>query len=149
MKTRRWPLIFVLAVAAALFFLNRRQVTLSAQDSVELKRISGSGYELSSVLRLYNPNLLSSTIKSIHEKFVINGTPVGELNMELDQGIPGLRESQLPVSARFSREEAQEAFGDSAAGSFALTITGEIVFQNLAGGGTIAVQIKDSVLYAE
>jgi LEA14-like dessication related protein len=135
----------MLAMAVILF--NRKDVMLSANGNFKLVKISDAGYELQSVIHLQNPNWLSSTIKTVHENFYINNKSVGEINMELNQGIPARKETSFPLGIRFTTTDLQKVFfPDSVIPPFVLiTATGEILFQNLSGGGKINVNEKDSV----
>src|SRR5688572_4791668 len=147
MNYRIAGIVITLVLVIALYFLNREQVQMRKQTGFEWKRVSVSGYELSSVIHLYNPNLLSSTIKTIDEKIFINGKQIGELNNALAQGIPGRKETSFPVNIRFPKNEIPSFYTDSA-GQFQkieITMKGEIIFENLFGGGKILIDQKDSV----
>jgi len=139
MKIRSLSYIIILLLFVALYFLNRKQVELVAEDNINLNRIGSSGYELRANIRLKNPNLLSSTIKSFHENIFVNGIEVGILDNELNQGIPGLKETAFPISVRFSKDEFAGAISADSTKPASVHIKGEIVFQNLFGGGTIKV----------
>lgn len=137
--------IFLLVV---IVLLNRSDVKLEKQDDFSLLKIGYEGYELQSKLRFSNPNLLSSTIVNIHEKYYINNRLIGELNNEVEQGIAGRKETTLPVGIRFTKKDfAQLANIDSATANTPvdIAIKGEITFRNLTGGGTIDINQTTSI----
>jgi LEA14-like dessication related protein len=141
-----------LAVVAVLVLIviafNRKQVQLTAQTNFELQPIGTAGFELKTVIHLKNPNLLSSTIKSINENFYFNGNLVGEIENEISQGIPGLKETAFPISIRLGKDGLlQNAERDSMQHQLKLNILtkGKIVFENLTGGGTIEVNQTDTI----
>lgn len=142
MNQRLLALFSFLALLIVLFLFNRKDIELVKQSDIEWEKIAPSGSELNSVIDLYNPNLLSSTVKVIDEKFFINGKYLGELHNEINQGIAGRKETTFPVNVRFSTKDAPDIkCGQKAE----LKISGEIVFENLFGGGKITVQRTDSV----
>lgn len=147
MNYRRAGLVIVLIIAVALFFLNRKDVALVKQDNFELLPISTTGDVYKSVIRLYNPNLLSSTIKTIHEKYSVHGVTLAEFNMELNQGIPGLKETAFPINVRFAKDDYFNAAQvDSTTNpKVEVLIEGEITFSNLTGGGTIKVHQTETI----
>lgn len=147
MNKRRIGLVIFVVLAAGVVLLNRKNVFLASDGNFKLLKISSAGYELQSVIRLHNPNWLSSTIKTVHEIFYINGKSVGEINLELNQGIPARKQTSFPVSIRFSNEDFRKIFLNDTVMSTKMEIssTGEILFQNLSGGGKISVNEKDSV----
>lgn len=133
----------VLAVLlAAVILLNRREVELVKQDNFEIVQISANGYELRSVLTFNNKNLLSSTIKSVDEKFYVNGELVSITHNQLDQGIPGMKETSLPMMVRFEGGAFMHPNGDtlSIATSFNIEVKGDIEYSNFTGGGKIIVE---------
>ena len=125
----------------ALYFLNRKDIELNPQLPLQVHTISASGGELQAVIKLNNPNLLSSTIKTIHERFTLNGMVLGIIDNELNQGIPGLKETEFPTSIRFSSIDYQKALSlDSLHSDHpVLTVDGEIEYQNLFKSGKIMV----------
>ena len=145
MNSKRVGFIIFIILLVALYFLNRKDVTLEAQNSFELQTISPNGVELKSVIHLNNPNLLSSTIKNIHEKFYINGTLVGIIDNEINQGIPGRKVTDFPVDSRFSKDDlnkivpSDSTTASSNERSIKVSADGEITFQNLVGGGDIKI----------
>ena len=135
-----WLIAIFLLVVVVLF--NRSDVQLVKQDAFKLVNIGQEGYELQSVLHFSNPNLLSSTIVAIREKYYINDRLIGELNNEVEQGISGRKETTLPVGVRFLKKDFRQlAAVDSISSSspVEVTIKGEITFRNFTGGGTIVV----------
>jgi LEA14-like dessication related protein len=142
MKIRRVGLVITLVLLLALIFLNREQVELVKQSDFTWAKISTSGYQVSSVMHLNNPNLLSSTIKKINEKLFINGQQVGELDNEIAQGIPGRKLSSFPIAIRFSKDDVSTLYADE---KIEIVMKGEIVYENLFGGGTVLINQKDSV----
>jgi LEA14-like dessication related protein len=142
MKIRSAGLVITLVLLLVLIFLNREEVQMMKQTDFTWNRISASGYQLSSVIHLNNPNLLSSTIKTINEKLFINGQEVGELDNELNQGIPGRKETSFPVAIRFAKDEVADL---NTTGKIEIRMKGEIVFDNLFGGGKTLINQKDSV----
>ncbi len=147
MNKRRIGLVIFVVLAAAVVLLNRKDVILTSGGNFKLLKITSEGYELQSVIRIQNPNWLSSTIKSVHENFYISGKSVGEVNLELNQGIPGRKETSFPLSIRFTTADMVKIFvSDSTLPDKALvSATGEIIFQNLSGGGKITLDEKDSI----
>lgn len=139
--------LIALLLLGGLFLLNRSDVELTAQDSLSVTPIGSNGLLLQSTLKLNNPNLLSATIKTVEETFYINNVPVAILNMQPEQGIPGRKETALPVSVRFSRNDIRQFLPDSAVGitRAAVTITGTIEFTTMFGKGTIKVNSTDSL----
>lgn len=140
MNFRRAGLVITILVAVTLLVLNRKQVTLVRQTDFVLKKITTNGYELSWIITMHNPNLLSSTIQKINEKVIVDGTELSELHLELSQGIPGTKETSFPVSIRF--ENTDVTFDTL---SFPILLKGEISFSNLTGGGVIRVNESDTV----
>src|SRR5688572_29642270 len=104
MKFRKAGLVAVLIIIGVLFLLNRKDILLNGQ-TIALKPIGSTGYELRSEIKLYNGNFLSSTISKIYEEVYINGVKVGELDNEINQGIPSGKETMFPVSVRFSKAD--------------------------------------------
>jgi LEA14-like dessication related protein len=133
-------LIFVILLALVVVF-NRGDVTLVSQSDFKLRPISSNGFMLESEIHLNNPNILSCTVKSIHEEFRINGKVIGILDQEINQGIPGRKESSFPVNIRFGKDEYKRPIsGDSANSNKAnISVEGEIVFSKVIGGGKIVV----------
>lgn len=149
MNFKRVGILIAVVLAIGIYFLNRAEITLTKQDAFSVTPIGETGYLLKSVLHLNNPNLLSSTIKTITEKYFIEGREVARMNMDISQGIPGLKETSFPVNVRFSKTDLQNIFPDDTVIQdikAQVTVTGEITFQNVVGGGTITVNQKDSVL---
>ena len=141
MNKRTGGLIVVGIILVVLYFFNRKDIELSPATAFHIHRISATGGELQEVIHLSNPNLLSSTIKTIHEKIYLNGILLGILDNELSQGIPGLKDTEFPVSIRFSNADYQRAVGTDSLGvhNVAVTIEGEIQFQNLFKSGKIEI----------
>ena len=149
MNLKRGGLVVAIVLFAILFFINRGAIELSSQTNFTCTKIATNGYQLNSTLTLKSPNLLSSTIQSVNEKFYINGKYIGELNNELAQGIPGLKETQFPLTIRFSAEELAQIFPTQlpAAGKALITVTGQITFSNFTGSGTLNINETDSVTF--
>ncbi|MBK8657539.1 MAG: LEA type 2 family protein [Bacteroidetes bacterium] len=137
--------MFLAVLFLGIVLLNRKDVQLQSQHSSQLRRLSASGYELVTVAEFNNPNLLSSTLTSVHEKFYINGKSVGILHMEPEQGIPGRKVTSFPVSLRIPASDLVAVLVDSRVQTVLLEIEGEIAFRNFTGGGKMNVQISDSV----
>ena len=149
MKLKRVGILIAVVLAVIIYLFNRADVELTKQDTFSVASIGGTGFLLKSELHLNNPNLLSSTIKTITEKYFIAGREVARMNMEINQGIPGRKETSFPISVRFSKADIQAIFPDDTVLTDVkaeVTVTGEITFQNVVGGGTIKVNQKDSVL---
>lgn len=151
MNFRKGGLIIAGILLVATIFLNRSDVQLSSQADFSVTKITASGYELKSVVKLHNPNLLSSTIHSINEKFYLNDIFVGEFNNELEQGIPGRKDTDFPLNIRFSQTDVHELFaGDTLLQKKCrVTVKGEIVFSNLTGGGKITVNQTGYVIISK
>lgn len=147
MNKRRIGLVVFVVLAAAVVLLNRKDVILTSGGNFKLLKITSEGYELQSVIHIQNPNWLSSTIKSLHENFYINGKSVGEVNLELNQGIPGRKETSFPLSIRFTALDLNKIFASDSMlpDKVEVSAAGEIIFQNLSGSGKITVDEKDSV----
>ena len=149
MTLKRVGILIAVVLAVIIYLFNRADVELTKQDTFSVASIGGTGFLLKSELHLNNPNLLSSTIKTITEKYFIAGREVARMNMEINQGIPGRKETSFPISVRFSKADIQAIFPDDTVLTDVkaeVTVTGEITFQNVVGGGTIKVNQKDSVL---
>ena len=133
MNRRYIGLIVVGVIVVVLYFLNRKDVEVVSMQPFKMHSISASGGELQGVILLKNPNLLSSTIKSIHEKFYLNGILLGILENDISQGIPGLKESEFPISIRFSNTDYQKALSIDTThhSDSVIMVTGDIEFQNL------------------
>ena len=145
---RKAGLIIIGVILIALYFFNRKDVELSPELPLRMHSLSASGGELQAVIRLKNPNLLSSTIKTIHEKFYLNGVLLGIIDNQIDQGIPGLKETEFPTSIRFRDADFQNAVAlDSLhTNPVVLTVDGEILFQNLFTSGKIIVHQSAPVI---
>jgi LEA14-like dessication related protein len=146
MKKRLGGLLLLVALFIGIVLLNRADVELKSQNGVELRRLSSSGFELETTAEFNNPNLLSSTLTKLHEKFFINGKGVGILNMELEQGIPGRKVTSFPVSLRIPVADLKDVIADSSQQSVLLEIEGEVEYRNFTSGGKIKVQVRDSVV---
>ncbi|HLP53090.1 MAG TPA: LEA type 2 family protein [Chitinophagales bacterium] len=147
MDIKKAGLVIVGVLLVGLFLFNRSDVSLTKQDAFTITPIGANGYELHSTLHFYNPNLLSSTIKEISENFYINGRSIAIMKMEIAQGIPGRKETSFPVTVRFNRNDLKQLFPDSAVGLVKgeVSVTGEITFSNMFGGGKISVEQNDSL----
>lgn len=142
-----WLVFIVLLLLVVL--LNRGSISLTGQDSFVLQPLSSTGYVLQSEIHLNNPNLLSGTVKSIHEEFRLNGVLLGVLDQEINQGIPGRKESGFPVSIRFAKEDYDRAIrrDSSTAAKPAIKVEGNIVYSNLISGGEIRVNQVSEVRF--
>ncbi len=137
--SRIYGILIVLALVAGLWFFNRSEITLTTQDNFELLPIGTNGWELKSVLHINNPNMLSVTVNTIREQFYINGTPVGQLDMGVNRGIPGHKETELPVSIRFTVEALAALIADTMVGPTPIKVTGTISYNKLVGEGQLEV----------
>lgn len=147
MNFRRSGILIALILLVVLYFLNNKAIVLTKQDEFQIHRISEDGYELKSILHFDNPNLLSSTVKSIREEYRINGTLVGILDMGLEQGIPGRKETEFPIGLRFTDKDLLRIMAlDSTATEVQVKVTGEVVFSNFIGGGSVKVDETHPVL---
>lgn len=150
MKKRLWGIGIVILLAFILFLFNRGEVNVVKQNDLHIQPLGNSGYELSSVLRLDNPNLLSSTLVSLHEEFKLNNVTVAIITQELNQGIPGRKETALPLSIRFTTADMQAAVNDSVLPkSLPLTITGKLEYHNVMSSGTANILFTDTIKFAE
>lgn len=151
MNYRIVGLVITVVLLMGLFFFNRKEVEMLKQTNFEWKRITSSAYELSSVIHLHNPNLLSSTIKTIDQRFFINGKQIGELSNAIAQGIPGRKETAFPIKVRIPKSEIPSFYLDSdfVAQQIEIAMKGEIVFENLFGGGKMLIDQKDTVYVTE
>ncbi|MDB5282603.1 MAG: hypothetical protein JWO06_1678 [Bacteroidota bacterium] len=141
MKFKKAGFVVAGILLLILAFFNRKDIELTKQDQISIKPISQSGYELSSVIHLHNPNLLSSTIKTVNENFYINGQSIGAFKMDLSQGVAGMKDSEFPITIRFTKDDYSKGLmRDSTNASITLRMDGEIDFQNLLSGGKIKIQ---------
>jgi LEA14-like dessication related protein len=148
MNKRITGVLIVLVLLGVVFLLNRKDVNLVKQDNAELQPLSTSGSELKSVIHFYNPNFLSVTINRIHERFFVNGTQIGELDVLINQGIAGRKESEFPVSIRFSKDDYNGIIaGDSLTKHPVVIVEGEITSQNFTNEKKIAVH--QAILWKE
>ena len=143
MNFKRAGLLIAIILGLIVFMLNRSDVTLQSQDQFELHSLSANGVQLQSIIHLNNPNLLSATIKRMHEDFSINGVLLGTLDNDIGQGIPGRKETGFPVTIRFTKDDYQRAV--SAGASKTIDVKGEIIFQHVSGGGTIKVNLSQPI----
>ncbi len=149
MNFRKSGLVIAGLLLVALLLLNRKDLQLLSQTDFAATKITSSGYELKSILHLKNPNLLSSTVNSINEKFYLNDLYIGEFNNEIQQGIPGLKETSFPLNIRFTTGDISSIFSnDSTLLNIPcrISVSGEITFSNLSGGGKITVNQTDSII---
>ena len=142
MNLRTGGLLIVGILLIALYFLNKKDVEVLSMKPFKVRSISTKGGELQGVLVLNNPNLLSSTIKGVHEKFYLNGILLGILENDLNQGIPGLKETEFPISIRFSNADYQKGLDVDANHNLdtIITVTGEVEYQNLFKSGSAKVE---------
>jgi hypothetical protein len=148
MNFRKIGLLGFLIILVAIYFLNRSDLQVTTQNNFSSAPIGNAGYELNSVLVIKNPNLLSSTIKTITESYFIEGREVARMNIDLDRGIPGLKETSFPINVRFGKADLERVFGtDTIARTIKaeVAVTGEITYRNMMNGGKTLVNIKDSV----
>jgi len=147
MNYRKIGLAGFLILLVALFLLNRKDVALVKQDSFSLLPISATGTEYKSVIHLNNPNLLSATIKTIDEKYFVNGVELAVLSIELNQGIPGLKETSFPIGVRFAKEDYYKAahIDSSVPEAINVVIDGKITYSTLAGEGEIPVHLVETL----
>lgn len=141
MNRKRLAFVGFILLLAACWYFNRQGPELKAQDQIQFKPIGSTGIELSSTIHLYNPNLLSITINRVHEKFLVKGKLMGELDVILSQGIPGLRETEFPVNIRFSRELLDKAMAGDSSSVMHVAIDGEITYEHFVSGGTLKIHI--------
>ena len=147
MNFRKAGLIIFGLLLVSLYIFNRKEIELKPQKPVHIYALGSSGGEIQAIITIKNPNLLSSTIKTIHEKFSINGVLLGIMDNEINQGIPGLKETEFPVSIRFSLTDYKMALAlDSLhANNPVITISGDIQYQNLFNSGKIEVHQTTTV----
>lgn len=149
MNFRKIGWVLFLALLLLLYLFNRKQPTLLTQHSFLLSPIGNAGYSLQSILVLHNPNLLSTTIKTISEKYYLDGKEIAILRLAFDRGIPGLKETVLPVNVRLGDGELNKIFRADTSGNARktdITVTGEISYENLFGGGSFSFSKTDSIL---
>jgi hypothetical protein len=132
MKNKKAAIAIFVIPLVLIILLDNKSVTLTAEKDIK-----------QSTLVLNNPNLLSSTIKSIHEKFYVNGVSVGIVDNELNQGIPGRKDSEFPLNIRFPR--AALNFVPPADSMVTIKTEGEVDYTNLVGKGQIIIGSKASV----
>ncbi|MBL0308296.1 MAG: hypothetical protein IPP77_00915 [Bacteroidetes bacterium] len=145
MKIKRIGILIALALLVVLYFLNRADIVLVRQDKFEIYQLSAEGYELKSLIHLDNPNLLSSTVETIRQEFRVDGVVIGIFEMELNQGIPGRKETVFPVSIRFGNDAISSSSPDSSTRNVEVEVKSKIAFHNFIGGGTIQADQNYSV----
>lgn len=147
MKRRGVGILIAILLGLGLVVLNRKDLELVTQDKFLVRKISASGYELQSYITINNPNLLSSTIEVIEEEYRINGHVVSIMKIQLDQGIPGLKETGFPITVRFDSETFKAAFPSDSlfANAKTVDVTGKITYHNFTGGGTLEIKIQDEL----
>lgn len=149
MNARRGGLIIAVVLLGIILYFNREPVKLVSQDSFMLKKVTANGYELQSLLKLKNPNLLSSTILNIDEKFYVNGELVSIMHIEFNQGIPGRgKETEFPIMVRFDRESlTMDLLADTntPAPPLVVKVEGTIEYKNFMTDGKIVVDTEDSI----
>ncbi len=133
MNFRKAGLYIAILIGIVLVMLNRQPVQLTKQDKFICSRISSSGYEIKWVMHLRNANLLSSTIQQVKQRLSLEGKELANLQLDLNQGIPGRKETVFPVSVRFEADSNFSINGKQ------VLLKGEITYSNLTGGGTIRV----------
>ncbi len=148
MNYRKAGPILAIALLGILYLFNRSEVKVAAQDTFLLKKITASGYELQSVIKLQNDNLLSSTIVNIDEKYYVNDELVSIMHLEFNQGIPGRKTTEFPLMVRFDGTDLNNfPLNDTTAGTKTLIVRveGEIEYKNFIGGGKTTVASADTI----
>jgi LEA14-like dessication related protein len=148
MNYRKAGPILAIALLGVLYLLNRSEVKVAAQDTFLLKKITASGYELQSVIKLQNDNLLSSTIVNIDEKYYINEELISIMHLEFNQGIPGRKTTEFPLMVRFDGTDLNNfPLNDTTVGTKTLVVRveGEIEYKNFIGGGKTKVASADTI----
>lgn len=141
-------ILIAVLLGLGLVLLNRSELVLTRQDNFLIRKISASGYEIQSTIRIYNPNLLSSTIETIEEEFRLNGQVVSILKMQPGLGIPGRKETSFPVMVRMDIETFNKVFPArpiTDTTPVEITVKGEIVFKNFTGGGNLPVSSNATI----
>ncbi len=145
-----WGIGIVIVLAFVLFLFNRGEVTVVKQNELHLQPLGNSGYQLNSTLHLSNPNLLSSTIVNLHEEVKLNGVTVAILTQELNQGIPGRKETTFPLSVRFTNADWQAAVKDSVVpAALPVTISGTLTYHNVMSSGSTNILFTDTIKFAQ
>jgi LEA14-like dessication related protein len=135
---RKWIGIALAAILlAALFLFNRKEVQLLPQNELVLTAISNTGYSLKSKMVFYNPNLLSSTVLSISEEIFVNNKRVGIIENNIEQGIPGRKESVFPVEVRFDKSDIDTTMLQT--DSLVIATKGIVLYKNMSGSDTIFI----------
>lgn len=149
MNFRRGGLIIAVVLLGVILFFNREPVKLVKQDTFLLKKISATGYELQSVIKLKNSNLLSSTVMNIDEKFYLNDELISIVHIELNQGIPGRgKETEFPIMVRFNNDDLRGLSlvdTNAAEQPLVVRVEGEIEYKNFMGGGKTIVDTQDTI----
>lgn len=148
MNYRKAGPILAVALLGVLYLFNRNEVKVAAQDTFLLKQITKTGYELQSVIKLQNDNLLSSTIVNIDEKFYVNEELVSIMHLEFNQGIPGRKTTEFPLMVRFDGENLKNfPLNDTTAGpkTLIVRVEGEVEYKNFIGGGKTQVERQDTI----
>ncbi len=144
MNFRKGGLIIAVLLLIAIILLDRKEVQLVEQNSFVVSKISANGYQLRSVIKLKNPNLLSSTIKSVNENFYVNDALVSITHQQLDQGIPGMKETELPMMVRFEGGDFLKPKDSTQLNTpLNIRISGDIEYSNFTGDGKIKVEVSD------
>lgn len=149
MNFRKGGLIIALVLLGIILFFNREAVKLVKQDTFLLKKISAEGYELQSVIKLQNSNLLSSTVMNIDEKFYLNDELISIMHIEFNQGIPGRgKETEFPIMVRFNSSDLKNfslSDTNAVAQPLVVRVEGEIEYKNFMGGGKTIVDTQDTI----
>lgn len=139
MNKKLGGIVVTALLVIGVMLLNRREVLFQGQDNFVLKKISSTGYELQSVIKLKNNNLLSSTIQNLDEKFYLNDTLIFIMHMELQQGIPGMKETTFPIMVRFNMDSLSEF------DTFNIRAEGNADYKNFTGGGNLQLKAAATV----
>lgn len=149
MKFKGTGILVAALVGLFVVVLNRKELRMVDRPTFTLVPIGSSGFELQSVIRLYNPNFLSSTVQVIHEDFRLNGHLIGVLKMQINQGIPGQKNTEFPLTIRFDKEAFYKVFPQDTLienSPVEVYAQGDITYRNFTGGGELKVNAKDTIL---
>lgn len=134
-------------ILVVLLLLNRKDIQPTKQTNWHLQRVTNETFDIKSDLSIYNPNLLSSTIKVVREKIFVNGIAVGNFYNELEQGISGRNETTFPISVRISKQDLNRALGIKGivTKKAPVSVRTEIKFSNFSGSGSVQITLNDTL----
>ena len=127
--------ILIAAILFALIYLfNRQPVSLSGFEKWKNSAIGNNGIILSSNITFHNPNFLSATIQEINLNIAAGGVPVARFQHLPEQGIPGKKDSNFPITVRYETNDSTTVTESK------ITVTGFVTYRNFSRSDTILIQ---------